>query len=294
MKVALCNGGLGNQVFQYIFARWMELSTGEVCYLDDSAFFGKGVMHNGFEIPKVFPNAKPNLLSKALDEDVWKFMLRRKAEGVSICQQLNDAGHNFTMVAETLNYQFNGNIVHIVANEYAPALYLSSGNIYFHGYWINREWFKGKYYDILRKELMFIPLTEPHNLAYAQQMEDTFSISVHIRRGDFVDLHWETPPEVYKQIIEMVEQKCDGVQYFVFSDDLAWCQSHMEELGLEPVKDRITFVTGNTGVNNFRDMQLMTMCKGNILADSSSFGYLAALLNVNENPIIINATARKV
>jgi len=63
MKICLCNGGLGNQVFQYIFSRWIELASGEPCFLDDSAFWGEQIEHNGFEIRKVFPNAKPRLLS---------------------------------------------------------------------------------------------------------------------------------------------------------------------------------------------------------------------------------------
>lgn len=29
MKVALCNGGLGNQTFQYIFSRFIELAGGQ-------------------------------------------------------------------------------------------------------------------------------------------------------------------------------------------------------------------------------------------------------------------------
>ena len=62
MRIQLINGGLGNQVFQYIFMRFAErYSPGEVWYLDDSAFF-LGRQHNGYELEKVF-GIKANLLS---------------------------------------------------------------------------------------------------------------------------------------------------------------------------------------------------------------------------------------
>ena len=66
------------------------------------------------------------------------------------------------------------------------------------------------------------------------------------------------------------------------------------EMGLDAIRDRVVFVEGNGGKTRFRDMQLMTLCKGNILAFGSSFSYLAALLNVNENPVIVNGTSRQV
>ena len=69
MKIVLMNGGLGNQLFQYAFYRYIQIATNDICYIDDSAFFGKNVEHNGFEIEKVF-NIKCNLLSDFFDTDI--------------------------------------------------------------------------------------------------------------------------------------------------------------------------------------------------------------------------------
>lgn len=294
MKIALCNGGLGNQVFQYIFSRYVEFVSGEECYLDDAAFFGKNVEHNGFEIPRVFPNAKPRLLSNLFTEDVWEYMLQQRANGTGICEQIRTLGEEIVMVAETLDYKFSGNVVRVPTNEFTPVLATSQGNIYFHGYWINRSWLKNEFYPVLREELTFTPLTEEHNRKYAEEIQNCNSVSLHIRRGDFVKLNRAASPAVYKDVVKYTEEKVKDAIYFVFSDDLDWCRTNMEDLGLDKISDRVHFVAGNIGTMNFRDMQLMSLCRNNILVGGSSFSFLAALLNANSDAMVINASGREV
>lgn len=294
MKIVLCNGGLANQTFQYIFSRWIELATGEPCYLDDSSFYLEEVAHNGYEIERAFPNSRPRLLSNFFSEDVWIHMVSARRDGKTISQQIKDMGEDIAIVAETRDYSFDGNVITVPVNEYLPFLAGCKGNIYFHGYWIHRNWLKSNFYQIIRKELVFSPLTEPHNLKYAKQISDSNSFSLHIRRGDFVKIHWDAPSEAYKAGVELAEKEVENAHYFVFSDDLEWCRENAVELGLDEIKDRVIFVEGNEGETSFRDMQLMSLCKGNILICGSSFSYLAALLNVNERPVIINGTNRKV
>ena len=47
MMLVYMNGGLGNQIFQYMFFRWLEITTGQTCVIDDGLFFGRHVPHNG-------------------------------------------------------------------------------------------------------------------------------------------------------------------------------------------------------------------------------------------------------
>ena len=110
------NGGLGNQLFQYAFYRYIQIATNDICYIDDSAFFGKNVEHNGFEIEKVF-NIKCNLLSDFFDNDVWLEMLKKKQEGISIPQQLLNVGIDIAVIAETEDLLFNGRIIEVKSND---------------------------------------------------------------------------------------------------------------------------------------------------------------------------------
>ena len=116
MKIILMNGGLGNQLFQYVFYRYIEFATGDICYIDDSAFWGNNIEHNGFEIEKVF-NIKCNLLSDFFDTDVWLEMLKRKQEGISIPQQLLNVGIDIAVIAETEDLLFNGRIIEVKSND---------------------------------------------------------------------------------------------------------------------------------------------------------------------------------
>ena len=270
------------------------MASGEKCFLDDSAFWSKKVAHNGFEMRKVFPNAKIKLLSDVFDEDVWTYMMEQRSKGTSICQQIKDMGEDITLVAETDDYTFAGNVVAVPTNAFVPRLAQCKGNIYFHGYWINCHWLKSNFYEVLKNELQFAPLVEENNLRYAEKIRDCKSVSMHIRRGDFVQLHWDQSPEMYRSAVGYTEKEVEGAEYFIFSDDMDWCKENMEALGLNKVKDRVHFVEGNTKDNSFRDMQLMSLCKVNILVTSSSFSYLAALLNQNEDSIVINGTGREV
>lgn len=92
MKIQYLNGGLANQTFQYIFARFHDLENpkDEPMLLDDSSFFVNPV-HNGYELEKVY-SVKPRLLSQYFDPDVWEYMIEQKRNGISIPQILLDTG----------------------------------------------------------------------------------------------------------------------------------------------------------------------------------------------------------
>lgn len=288
MKIALCNGGLGNQTFQYVFSRFVELEGGGPCFLDDAAFYGEAPQHNGFEITKVFPHAKPRLLSEALSEDVWKYV----AEQGNVAQQMRNAGEELTLVAETSDYRFDGTVIPVPVNGFLPWLARAKGNVYYHGYWINPKWLKGKYKETLLRELEFAPLEDDRNKRYAEEIQSTTSVSLHVRRGDFVSLHMDAPTENYRVAVNVMREQLEAVHFFLFSDDMDWCRANREEMGLR--EEEVTFVEGNDrDGRNYLDMQLMTYCKGMILANTSSFSYLAALLNQNEGVAIFNMTKRE-
>ena len=290
MKLQYFNGGLGNQIFQYIFYRYLQihveaLGTGEEIWLDNMKFF-KVHEHNGYELESVF-GLKPNLISNYFDADVWEYMVETaKSGGGDLCQQMKDMGSGIIMVAETSNFAFDGKVYHVAPNQYHPELPELKGDIYFFGYWINKEWFR-KIREAIMAELIFPVLADPENLGHLRVIEREKCVSVHIRRGDFCTLGFQLPEQFYREAMDSMGRVLPEATYLVFSDDIPWCKDHFRELGLNKAKDRIVFVTGNEGDKSYIDVDLMSRCQGMILANSS-FSYFAALYNGREDKVVIN------
>lgn len=294
MKIQFLNGGLANQVFQYIFVRFAEMHhPGEQWFFDDSFFFVNDI-HNGYELEKVF-GVKPNLLSNYFEEDVWQELIRLKKEGSSIPQSFQEMGIPMVMLAETSNYTqwnpFRGKVLQIPANEFRPDIVnLPVENIYYHGYWINKHYLESYRREIL-SELQFSQISDQKNLEYAERIKNSMSVGIHIRRGDFLKIGWDLPDDYYKVNVQTILATYPEAVFFVFSDDLAWCEKNAENLGLNLAKE-IVYITGNVAGKNYVDMQLLSMCKG-ILMSNSSFAYLAALMNENLQ-FVVNPTMREV
>ena len=125
-----------------------------------------------------------------------------------------------------------------------------------------------------------------------EEIRSSLSLSVHIRRGDYVTLGVSQDPIIYRYHLERFAKQVPWEwSLFVFSDDIGWCRNHAKELGIHSFQ-KVTYVEGNTDGENYRDMQLMSMCRAMVVS-SSAFCYLAALLNT-EKRYISNTTDREV
>lgn len=295
MKIQFLNGGLANQAFQYVFARYYELShPGEVMYMDDS-YFALNTVHNGYELEKVF-GIRPHMLSDCFDDEVWSFILSERKKGKSVPQILCENGIEMYMISEVgkghMNFNpFDGKVLSAPCNEYCPQVQNAVGDVYYHGYWINKKWFT-RYEDVFLEEFRFPEILDERNLQYKKEIETSDSVSIHIRRGDYVTLGRALDSDCYKRwIAEFLATYPGNWKVFVFSDDIPWCKEHEEELGLDSFS-QVAFVEGNIQGQNYRDLQLMSMCKGMIMSNSA-FCFLAALLNTQKK-CCLNCTTRDI
>lgn len=288
MIIQYLNGGLANQTFQYIFSRYVEMETKEICYLDDSFFFYNQI-HNGYELERVF-GVKPHLLSEYFHQDTWRTMVEKCKAGTGIAQQLLDSGMNLFLIAETTNFEFSGNTVFAPKDKFTREITWIQGNAYYHGYWLNKQWYEKN--ETLRKELRFPQIRGLRNLKYVKQIVETNSVAVHIRRGDFVTLQWALPPALYKGAMKTMSEHNPAATYFIFSDDILWCKEHADDLGFEHAEGRLVFVEGNTGEKSYIDMQLMSLCAGMIVSNSS-FCYMAAMFNKRMQKNFIKITDKE-
>lgn len=281
MNVAFINGGLANQMYQYIFSRYFTLRTGQEIYLDTSTLENRN-QHNGFEIGKVFPNAKFKLLKDQFDSDVWEFMKQEMGQNRFITQVFLENQVDFHVIVEGpvfppeqffLEEEKQKELVnHINPDSFSstPSVidevmsHKSISHLYFAGYFIKDD-FINAYTHILEEELKFPPLPEGKNQEYLKCINQSFSVGVHVRRGDFLSpqFNWGLPANHYHTIITELKKETKKVHhtcFFIFSDDLQWCKENLKEMGFLP-EDQVILIEGNTGANSYIDLQLMCECE---------------------------------
>jgi hypothetical protein len=145
-------------------------------------------------------------------------------------------------------------------------------NYYLNGYFQKEKYFKHNK-EILLKSLTFESIK---NNEFYKPIINSNSVSLHIRRTDYL-LHQHHHPvqdiQYYNDALSSVK-KYD--QIFIFSDDIDWCKNNLKY-------KNITYVSGQS---NLEDLILMSLCKNNIIANSS-FSWWSAYLNLNENKIVV-------
>lgn len=262
MMIIRISGGLGNQMFQYAFYKYLQKKGYQP--LIDINDYKQIQYHNGFELGKVFSIAaeyadlnevkklaffKQGLLCK-IYRKIFKSELRKKTEVTSYDNSVN----------------------------------FSKGNFYLDGIWQDPT-----IVENVKDELMIDFQFRINNMSrecrdMAENITKCNSVSVHIRRGDylnsakFVDI---CDKKYYIDSINYIRKQHNDASFFVFSDDIQWCKENLEHLS-----NNITYVNFNRGKNSYLDMYLMTLCKHNIIANST-FSWWGAWLNANSNKLVI-------
>lgn len=166
-----------------------------------------------------------------------------------------------------------------------PDLLKTSGNIYMNGYWQSEKYFKD-IEDIIRKDFTFKEFVKPKNDSVKSeiQMHHNNSISIHVRRGDYVsnpqtnEYHGVLPIKYYEKAASIITDKIKDPYFFIFSDDINWCKSNFK------LDYPTRFVEGN---RDWEDMQLMVYCKNHIIANSA-FSWWGAWLSPFKEKIVIS------
>ena len=158
-------------------------------------------------------------------------------------------------------------------------------NVYIEGYFAC-EYYYIDIIDLLRKRLKFSVEENSRNSLTAQKMQNEIAVSLHIRRGDYLNKENRDifggicTNKYYESAIKYVESKFHDIHFYVFSDDIAYVQKLYGE------KENYTIVDWNTAENSWLDMYLMSNCIGNICANST-FSFWGARLNPNSQKIMI-------
>ena len=139
----------------------------------------------------------------------------------------------------------------------------------------------------IREAFTFPAITDATNLRAAQEITSQQSVAIHARRGDMMSFNFDCYYGGYfKRAVHHIKSKVNEPTFYIFCDpgSVEWAKSHSKVLGLDFKRDRIQFVDWNSGDDSWRDMQLMAMCKHQVIT-RSSFGWWGAFLNTYPDKI---------
>jgi hypothetical protein len=159
------------------------------------------------------------------------------------------------------------------------------GNLYLEGYWQSPRYFPDLHSELQK---LFVP-AEPASvgmLALLRAMEDSDSVGIHVRRGDYVQdpatnaFHGVCGQDYYRAALQVMQQRVPDARLFVFTDDPEWVVAELD-LGV-PFK----LVSGRAEMNTTQEWWLMSRCKHQVIANSS-FSWWAAWLGEQQGKVAV-------
>lgn len=242
-------GGLGNQLFQYATAKSLAKLNNTELYLNLD-WFSQDFKHT---TKRIF--------------DLANFNIDYKSTRSLKCRLLGKIWKPYYIVEQNPFF-------------YEEGLLTKKGkNIHLSGYWSYYPYFES-IKEILIKEIKPRKINQ-ENQELLERIHNTNSVSVHIRRGDYIadSLFNILDLEYYKEAISRINALVETPSFYIFSDDVEFVKSVFSQ-------DNFTIVDINRGENSYMDLYLMSQCNHNIMANST-FSWWAAYLNGNKDNITI-------
>lgn len=269
MIISQLLGGLGNQMFQYAAGRALSLRSRATLCLDVSAF-GSYRLHQGFELDRVFAGD----MRIAAPADMRRVLGWRAAPAV-----------RRVLIRPNLAWLRSSRFVVEPHFDYWPGLQNAPADSYLAGYWQSEKYFL-EYEAEIRADFAFKPPLDARNAELASAITGENTISLHIRRGDYASnpktlaTHGLCSLEYYQAAIAYLAARVAPPVFYVFSDDIAWARENLH------IEFPSHYIGHNQGAQSYVDMQLMSLCRHHIIANSS-FSWWGAWLNPSREKTVV-------
>ena len=274
-------GGLGNQLQQYAIYKKLE-NIGKDVRLDLSWFQNEGVKSGTVKKRDLeLNNLEGVFYREAVPEEIRSILGRLWDEKESfiskVRRKLNPASAAVFLESDMFHEQVFG-----------------FTEKYLVGYWACEKYY-ADILPMLRKDIRF-PVcknaeADSKNKELIRRMQQTQSVSVHIRRGDYLEdnnrvLYGGICTETYyKTAVAEIRGRFPETKFYFFSDDPDYVREHYQD-------EAEVIVDWNKGADSFYDMMLMSHCKHNICANST-FSFWGARLNPYESKIMIRPSIHR-
>lgn len=265
MIIVKLQGGLGNQMFQYATAFTVAKRRNYKLKLDTS--FYRNTPNRIFTLNNFQISAQTIKVPSGYLESIIKKVIPSK-----YLKRLN------------LFPPYSKIVIKEKSLEYDPSVFELPDNIYLDGYWQSEKYFFD-YHDEITKEFTFKHLPDTINDGFAKDILNTNSVSLHIRRGDYIscnsnkEIYSQCTVDYYQNAVKYIADRIKNPVFYIFSDDADWALQNLN------INFPIIFITQNRNKEH-EDLRLMTLCKHNIIANST-FSWWGAWLNRNPEKIVI-------
>jgi hypothetical protein len=254
-------GGLGNQMFQYAYAKSL-CCYGYAVKLDISAF-DKYTKHSGFGLNK-YKIDLPIATKKEIE--------------------IFGAEQFFEKLKKKLHIK-NKMIIREKTLLFQSEMMAPQDNSYIEGYFQTEHYFFD-IRDILLQQFDIDQSLSPYAQDITAQIKDAnVSVSLHVRRGDYIDnaqakkTHGICSLAYYNEAISVLNEKFKDIKFFIFSDDIAWVKENLK------IENSVLVASTDSRLPH-EDIYLMSQCHHHIIANSS-FSWWGAWLNTKEDKMVI-------
>lgn len=258
-------GGLGNQMFQYACGRSISIKTQQPLQLDVSFFTNR--TSSTLDTPRKYALSVFNIEASVGSEGV---VLVPKTQNTLLKKILSKV---------TTLFQKN-------STEPTIREILKKEKTFLDGYWQSEAYFNDIREVIVKDFTLKNELGIEALLIKRSITESPVSVSIHIRRGDYVANknanahHGTCTLGYYTEAIKLITNTYPEAVFFIFSDDIPWVK---ENLSTPNTKH---FVSNQTTIKDEEEILLMSICNHHIIANSS-FSWWGAWLGEQKDNITI-------
>ena len=269
-------GGLGNQMFEYAFARSLALRKGTELQLATRRFFRNDVNGRVYRLNKLnLPNDIK--IMSGFQEFITrkKFNFAKKIFKYTHNRILRDFyTDNAILLCEPENY-----------DKYIPEFMrydFGGENIIILGYFQTQKYFSDCDTQI-KKELKVSTPPSEKNAAMIKELESCESVCVHVRRGDYLTENFVNvcDYQYYDRAIKYILDKVKSPVFYFFSnthEDIEWLKNNWKFPDAN-----IKYIDFNNP--DYEELRLMYSCKHFVIANSS-FSWWGSYLSSNPGKII--------
>lgn len=296
MIIIKYKGGLGNQMFQYAMQLAIEKKYRGQQVLADTSHYLLLNEHNGYELESVWGIC----LTEATREQLKKVSpyYYPGAATLHLPEKLRKlVAGNFQYKYKDKKLQKNSEMKSHYYKQKTHCSYEQeiweleeSKDWYLDGLWQNTAYFD-EVEEAVRTVFNFRNKVchTGQDLLWMEQIKNTDSVSVHVRRGDFKNSKFDIcRPEYYRRAMQIMDDEIQkqgksagNRKYFFFTDDVAYVEEIFKDIPAS-CKEIVHHDTGSS----ILDMELMSLCSCHIISNST-FAWWAAWLDEKPDSITV-------